>query len=34
MAAKAKELYIVPGAGHIDLYDWTNMIPYDKLTAF
>jgi len=29
-----KELYIVPGARHIDLYDRTDMIPFDKLTAF
>lgn len=34
MAAEPKELYIVPGARHIDLYDRTDMIPFDKLTAF
>jgi hypothetical protein len=33
-AAEPKELYIVPGARHIDLYDRTDMIPFDKLTAF
>lgn len=34
MAAEPKELYIVPAARHIDLYDRTDMIPFDKLTAF
>lgn len=34
MAAKPKELYIVPGAGHVDLYDRLNYIPFDKLTSF
>jgi fermentation-respiration switch protein FrsA (DUF1100 family) len=34
MAAEPKELYIVPGARHIDLYDRTDMIPFDKLTGF
>ena len=34
MAAEPKELYIVPGARHIDLYDRTDMIPFDKLTTF
>lgn len=34
MAAEPKELYIVPGARHIDLYDRTDMIPFDKLTDF
>ncbi|WP_279385186.1 hypothetical protein [Methanosarcina barkeri] len=29
-----KELYIVPGARHIDLYDRTDMIPFDKLESF
>ena len=33
-AAKPKELYIVPGAGHVDLYDRLKFIPFDKLTAF
>lgn len=33
-AAKPKELYIVPGAGHVDLYDRLNFIPFDKLTSF
>jgi len=34
MAAEPKELYIVPGAGHVDLYDKTDLIPFDKLTSF
>jgi hypothetical protein len=34
MAAEPKELYIVPGARHIDLYDRMDMIPFDKLEAF
>ena len=34
MAAAPKELYIVPGARHIDLYDRTDMIPFDRLTSF
>lgn len=33
-AAEPKELYIVPGAGHVDLYDRTSLIPFDKLTTF
>ena len=34
MALEPKELYIEPGAGHIDLYDKVDMIPFDKLTSF
>jgi Hydrolases of the alpha/beta superfamily len=33
-AAEPKELYIVPNAGHVDLYDKTDLIPFDKLTMF
>jgi len=33
-AAEPKELHIVPGAGHVDLYDRVNLIPWSKLTAF
>ena len=33
-AAEPKELYIVPGARHIDLYDRADMIPFDKLETF
>jgi len=34
LAAEPKELCIVPGAGHVDLYDRLNYIPFDKLAAF
>lgn len=34
LAGKPKELLIVPGAGHVDLYDRVNLIPFDKLTSF
>ncbi len=34
LAAEPKELVIVPGAGHVDLYDRVNLIPWSKLTAF
>ncbi|SNB45478.1 hypothetical protein SAMN06269301_0894 [Geobacter sp. DSM 9736] len=34
LAAEPKELYIIPGAGHVDLYDRVNLIPFDKLTSF
>jgi fermentation-respiration switch protein FrsA (DUF1100 family) len=34
MAAEPKELVIVPGARHIDLYDRADMIPFDKITSF
>jgi hypothetical protein len=33
-AAEPKQLVIVPGAGHVDLYDRVNLIPFDRLTAF
>jgi fermentation-respiration switch protein FrsA (DUF1100 family) len=33
-AAEPKELVIVPNAGHVDLYDKTDLIPFDKLEAF
>lgn len=29
-----KELYYVKGAGHVDLYDKTELIPFDKITSF
>ena len=32
-AAEPKELFIVPGAGHVDLYDRVNLIPFDKLAV-
>ncbi|XAS74293.1 alpha/beta hydrolase [Micrococcaceae bacterium Sec5.1] len=34
LAAEPKELFLVPGAGHVDLYDSVNLIPFDKLTDF
>jgi fermentation-respiration switch protein FrsA (DUF1100 family) len=33
-AKEPKELFIVPGARHIDLYDRVDMIPFDKLEDF
>ena len=33
-AAEPKELVIIPDAGHVDLYDRVNLIPFDKLTEF
>lgn len=33
-AGEPKELFVVPGAGHVDLYDRVNLIPFDKLTRF
>ena len=34
LGSKDKELFIVPGASHIDLYDNANKIPYDKFESF
>jgi fermentation-respiration switch protein FrsA (DUF1100 family) len=33
-AAEPKELFVVPGAGHVDLYDRVTLIPFDKLASF
>ncbi len=33
-AAEPKELVIVPGARHTDLYDQVDMIPFDEFTTF
>lgn len=33
-AAEPKELLIVPGANHTDLYDKVDVIPFDRLEAF
>lgn len=33
-AAEPKELLVIPGAGHVDLYDRVNLIPFATLTAF
>ena len=34
LAGEPKELVIVPNAGHVDLYDRVELIPFDKLTSF
>lgn len=34
LAGQPKELVIIPDAGHVDLYDRVNLIPFDKLTTF
>lgn len=33
-AAEPKELMIIPGASHTDLYDRMDVIPFDKITEF
>ena len=33
-AAEPKELLIIKGANHVDLYDQIDVIPFDKLTEF
>jgi hypothetical protein len=33
-SAEPKELVIIPGASHVDLYDKMDVIPFDKLTSF
>lgn len=33
-AAEPKELLYVKGAGHVDLYDRTGLIPFDRMTSF
>ncbi|ODM21474.1 hypothetical protein SI65_02318 [Aspergillus cristatus] len=33
-AAEPKELHWVPGAGHVDLYDRVDLIPFDRLSRF
>ena len=33
-AAEPKELLIIPGAVHVDLYDKVDVIPFDKLDSF
>jgi hypothetical protein len=32
--ASNKELMIIPGAVHTDLYDQTDIIPFDKIQSF
>jgi fermentation-respiration switch protein FrsA (DUF1100 family) len=34
LAAQPKELTVIPGAGHVDLYDRVNLIPWGKLSSF
>jgi fermentation-respiration switch protein FrsA (DUF1100 family) len=34
LAGEPKELVVIPGAGHVDLYDRVNLIPWNRLTAF
>jgi fermentation-respiration switch protein FrsA (DUF1100 family) len=34
MASNPKEMIIVPGATHCDLYDKVDMIPFEKLESF
>src|SRR5437773_3060662 len=34
LAAEPKELVVLPGAGHVDLYDRVELIPFPKLTSF
>lgn len=33
-AGQSKELVIIPGANHVDLYDRVNVIPFDKIVGF
>lgn len=33
-AANPKELYYVNNAGHVDLYERVDLIPFDKLVSF
>jgi len=34
LAGEPKQLVIVPGAGHVDLYDRVKLIPFDALSEF
>lgn len=34
LAVEPKELFYVPNAGHVDLYDKTQLIPFEKLETF
>ncbi|MHA3020944.1 alpha/beta hydrolase [Mycobacterium sp. BMJ-28] len=34
LAAEPKRLVTIPGAGHVDLYDRTDLIPFDTLSTF
>ena len=34
LTGKNKELYIIPGANHTDLYYKMDVIPFDKIESF
>ena len=34
LASEPKQLHVVPGAGHVDLYDRVDLIPWDELQTF
>ena len=34
LAGQPKELVMIAGAGHVDLYDRVELIPFDKLASF
>lgn len=34
LAGEPKELVVIPGAGHVDLYDRVDLIPWTKLDTF
>ena len=34
MTGDNKELLIIPGANHVDLYDNLDVIPFEKLNSF
>ena len=34
LASEPKDLFVVPNAGHVDLYDRVSLIPFDKLKTF
>jgi fermentation-respiration switch protein FrsA (DUF1100 family) len=34
LAGEPNALLIIPGAGHVDLYDRVDLIPFDRLTTF
>lgn len=34
LAGQPKELVVIPGAGHVDLYDRVDLIPFAKLSSF
>jgi len=33
-AAEPKQLLVIPNAGHVDLYDRVELIPFDTLSTF